>query len=143
MTAPAKNGDTVKVHYTGRLEDGTVFDSTDGREPITFEIGAGNLIPGFEEAVLGMNAGESKTIRLTPEQAFGLWFEENVIEVPKAHLEGELNIEVGQQMQVKRNDGATITVFVTDIKPESITLDANHPLAGKALDFDISLVEIL
>lgn len=143
MTQSAKHGDTVKVHYTGKLEDGAIFDSTEGRDPITFEIGAGALITGFEESVLGMNIGEAKTIHIDADNAFGPWLEENIIEVPKSNIEGETDVEVGQQMHVKRSDGATIAVTVTEITPETITLDANHPLAGKCLDFDLKLVDIL
>ncbi len=139
----AKIGDTVKVHYTGRLEDGTVFDSSLNREPLQFTIGAGELIPGFEESVIGMEVGEKKTVTIPPEKAYGSHLEELVIKIEKERIPEDINPEVGQQLEIKQPDGRTIPVVVTDISETHITLDANHPLAGESLTFDIELVEIV
>ena len=143
MTQKAKKGDTVKIEYTGKLDDGTVFDSSEGREPISFELGAGNVIPGFDTAVDGMELGEEKTVNIKPEDAYGEWQQENIIEVPKSSMDADFKPEVGQHVYLKRNDGATLAVTVTKIEEETLTLDANHPLAGQALNFDLKLVEIV
>jgi len=138
----AKVGDTVTVHYTGRLDDGTVFDSSANREPLQFTLGQGDLIPGFEQAVLGMAPGESKTETIPFDRAYGPYREEMVIEVDRQQLPTEIEPAVGQQLQVREESGAVIPVVITDITDESITLDANHPLAGEELTFDIQLVDI-
>lgn len=138
----AKVGDTVTVHYTGRLEDGTVFDSSANREPLQFTLGQGDLIPGFEQAVLGMAPGESKTETIPFDRAYGPYREEMVIEVDRQQLPTEIEPAVGQQLQVREESGAVIPVVITDVTDESITLDANHPLAGEELTFDIQLVDI-
>lgn len=140
--AQAKLGDTVTVHYTGRLDDGTVFDSSANRDPLQFTLGQGELIPGFEEAVLGMAPGESKTETIPFDRAYGPYREEMVIEVERQQLPTEIEPAVGQQLQVREESGAVIPVVITDVTDESITLDANHPLAGEELTFDIQLVEI-
>jgi len=139
----AKLGDTVRVHYTGRLEDGTVFDTSLDREPLRFTIGEGWLIPGFEEAVIGMNPGESKTTVIPADQAYGPHYEEMVIEVDRDQFPEDLEPEVGQQLQILQSDGRAIIVTVTEVSESSVTLDANHPLAGKDLTFDIQLMEIV
>lgn len=138
----AKSGDTVKIHYTGRLEDGTVFDSSANREPLEFTLNGGQVIPGFEQAVLGMSPGESKTEKIPMDQAYGPHRSEMVLEVNREQMPPELQPEVGQQLQVQQPDGQTIPVFVTEVTDSTVTLDANHPLAGEDLTFDIELVEI-
>jgi FKBP-type peptidyl-prolyl cis-trans isomerase 2 len=140
--AQAKPGDTVKIHYTGRLEDGTVFDSSANREPLEFTLDGGQVIPGFEQAVVGMTPGESKTEKIPMDQAYGPHRPEMVLEVSRQQMPPELQPEVGQQLQVQQPDGQTIPVFVTEVTESTVTLDANHPLAGEDLTFDIELVEI-
>jgi len=139
----AQLGDTVKVHYTGTLEDGTVFDSSIDREPLEFTIGEGKLIPGFEEAVVGMSQGESKTVEIPSDEAYGSYYEELVFVVERDQLPPDLQPEVGQQLQFQQEDGTIVTLTVIDVSELSVTLDANHPLAGKDLTFEIQLVEIL
>jgi len=138
----AKHGDTVKVHYTGKLEDGTVFDSSADRDPLEFTIGAGNIIPGFEKAVVGMNPGDSKTEVIPTEQAYGPYMEEMVVTIDRQQMPVEIAPEVGQQLQIKQPDGQVLPVIITDVSDGTVTLDANHPLAGENLTFDIRLVEI-
>ena len=140
--AKAKEGDHVSVHYTGKLPDETVFDSSRERAPLSFEVGSGKIIPGFERAVVGMEPGESKTITIPSEEAYGPRRQEQVLEVDKSMLPADLDPEVGQQLEVQQSDGATAVVTVTDIGDAKITLDANHPLAGKDLIFDIELVAV-
>lgn len=140
--AEAKSGDKVKIHYTGTLADGKVFDSSEGRNPLEFTLGKGEVIPGFEAAVIGMNAGESKSAQIPAEEAYGQHREELIMEVEKKQVPEDLNPEVGQSLQLKRGDGQEITVMITEVGEEYITLDANHPLAGKDLTFEIQLVEI-
>lgn len=140
--AQAKFGDTVKVHYTGRLEDGTVFDSSLSGDPLEFTIGEGMIIPGFEQAVVGMSPGDSKTEHISVDQAYGPHREEMVVVVDRAQMPQELEPEVGQQLQIQQPTGQAIPVIVTDVSTSEITLDANHPLAGEDLTFDIQLVEI-
>ena len=142
MSQEAKNGDTVTVHYTGKLEDGTVFDTSEGRDPITFKLGEGSIIAGFESAVVGMQEGEEKNIHIEPEEAYGPWLKDNVIEVSRKNLEGDVDPEIGQQVYLQRSDGETFSVIISDISEDIITLDANHPLAGKCLNFELRLVQI-
>jgi len=141
--AAAKNGDMVKVHYTGKLDDGTVFDSSTGREPLQFTVGEHEVIPGFEEAVVGMNQSESKTVKVPADAAYGPRFDEMVLKVDRSRLPQDFEPQVGQQLQMKRSDGHTIIVTVSEVSESDVTLDANHPLAGKDLVFDIELVEIV
>ena len=138
----AKSGDNVKVHYTGKLDDGTIFDSSVEREPLQFSLGSGNVIPGFEEAIVGMTPGESKTATIPAEEAYGLQREELVITVEKEQIPSDLSVEIGQQLQISQNNGQVIPVVVTDVSDSKVTLDANHPLAGQRLTFDIQLVEV-
>jgi peptidylprolyl isomerase len=140
--AQAKNGDTVTVHYTGKLEDGTVFDSSANRDPLQFTLGEGLLIPGFEQAVLGMSPGESKTAEVAADQAYGLHREEMVVEIDRQEFPPNFQPEVGQQLQMPQSDGRTIRLTVSAVSEQKVTLDANHPLAGRDLTFDIQLVEI-
>jgi len=141
--AQAQAGDLVKVHYTGRLADGTIFDTSMEREPLEFTLGEGELIPGFEQAVLGMTTGESKTATILADQAYGPHRAERVIDVERHHLPSDIQPELGQRLQMTRPDGTTINVVVTTITETQVTLDANHPLAGQDLIFDLILVEIL
>lgn len=138
----AKLGDTVLVHYTGKLPDGTVFDSSMAREPLEFSIGSGQVIPGFEEAVIGMTPGESKTEQIPCAQAYGPHYPEMVMLVERQQIPEDLEIEQGQQLQLQHPTGQLITVTVTQINDSNVTLDANHPLAGQDLTFEIDLVEL-
>ena len=139
----AKTGDTVKINYTGTFEDGSVFDTSSGRDPLEFKIGEGQVIGGFEQAVIGMNIGESKTTKIAVEDAYGPHREEMVIVVDREKLPPDLNPELGQQLEIRRSDGNFFPVMVTEVTEMNITLDANHPLAGKNLIFEIELVEIV
>ena len=141
--AQAKNGDTVNVHYTGTLADGEVFDSSKNQDPLQFTLGNGNLIPGFEQAVVGMQPGESVTTTIPAEQAYGPHRKELVLEVGREAMPADLKPEIGQQLQISNKDGRTTPVYVTAVNEKSVELDANHPLAGKELTFEIELVEIL
>ena len=141
--AKAENGNTVKIHYTGTLDDGTVFDSSADREPLEFKLGDGRVIPGFEKSVLGMELNEKKDINIPIEEAYGERRDELVFNVNKTELPPDLDPQVGMQLQMQSQDGQTALVLVTGIEDESITLDANHPLAGKSLNFNIELVEIV
>lgn len=140
--APARDGDTVKVHYTGKLADGTVFDSSKERDPLEFTIGEGRIISGFEQAVVGMSPGDSKTADVSPEEAYGPHRKEMVLVVERKELPEDLEPEVGQQLQLRQDDGRAVIVTITQASEANVTLDANHPLAGKDLTFDIELVEI-
>ncbi len=141
--AQAKSGDTVKVHYTGKLENGTVFDTSINRDPLRFTIGEGQVIPGFEQAVVGMNPGESKTTKVPVDKAYGPHRKEMVMAVNRNQFPVHLKPEVGRRLQIRKADGRTIGVTVADVSESSVTLDANHPLAGKDLTFDIQLLEIV
>lgn len=138
----AKKGDTVKVHYTGKLDDGTVFDSSSDREPLKFELGSGQLIPGFDAAVDGMKAGESCKVNIKSEEAYGPRRDEMVMDVPRTQLPADMEPEVGMRLQAG-NGEEQFVVTVTGIGEETVTLDANHPLAGQDLNFEITLVEIV
>lgn len=134
-----KNGDTVKVHYTGTLADGTVFDSSLEREPLEFTLGEGQLIPGFEKTVLGMSAGELRTVTIPAEEAYGPYREEMVLEVPRTQLPADMQPQVGMQLQIGEEQGDGMLVQIATVTDAHITLDANHPLAGKDLIFSIEL----
>jgi peptidylprolyl isomerase len=138
----AKPGDTVRVHYTGKLEDGTVFDSSAGREPLQFTLGAGQVIPGIERAVTGMEPAEVKSAEVPPEQAYGPHRDEMVAVVGREQLPEDLDPSVGQQLAVRQTNGMELSVRVTDVTPTSVTLDANHELAGRRLTFDLELVDV-
>lgn len=137
-----KDGDTVKVHYTGKLENGDVFDSSREQEPFEFTVGNRAVIPGFEKGVLGMEVGDTKTIEIPPEEAYGEKQDELVVEVKKSEFPEDITPTVGQRLQIKQGDGNPIVVTITDLTEESITLDANHPLAGYTLFFDVEVVDI-
>jgi peptidylprolyl isomerase len=138
----AKQGDTVSVHYTGRLDDGTVFDSSEGNAPLEFAIGSGNVIPGFEQAVIGMSPGDSKTATITSDDAYGPYYEERVLVVDRQQIPSDMPIDIGAQLQIQQQGGMMIPVVITDITDAEVTLDANHPLAGEDLIFEIRLVAI-
>jgi FKBP-type peptidyl-prolyl cis-trans isomerase 2 len=138
----AKNGDTVKIHYTGRLQDGSVFDSSSGRDPLQFVIGSGQVIPGFENAVTGMTVGEKKTADIPCQEAYGERNPSMVMEVERKHVPPDIDPEVGQRLQLGSPSGELLAVTVIKLDEEKITLDANPPLAGEDLTFDIELVEI-
>jgi peptidylprolyl isomerase len=141
--AQVKNGDTVTVHYTGRLEDGTVFDSSANRDPLQFTLGEDLLIPGFEQAVLGMSAGESKTVEVSADQAYGPHREEMVVDIDRQEFPPQFQPKVGQQLQIPQSDGQVTRLIVTAVSEQKVTLDANHPLAGRDLTFDVQLLEIV
>lgn len=138
----AKKGDTVRVHYTGKLGDGTVFDTSADRDPIQFTVGASEVIPGFEKAVIGMSPGEKKTAELPADDAYGPRRDDRVAEIGREQLPDDLDPAEGQELQLRQPNGEAIRVRVTHVSEESITLDANHPLAGEDLTFEIELVEI-
>ncbi len=138
----ASTGDKVKIHYTGTLEDGNRFDSSEGREPLEFELGSGQVIPGFDQAVTGMAVGESKTVSIAPEDAYGPRNEQAVQDVPISALPSDLEPVEGMMLQAQNQDQQPIQLTVVSVSEDSITVDANHPLAGKTLNFEISLVEI-
>jgi peptidylprolyl isomerase len=138
----AKPGDRVKVHYTGRLDDGSVFDSSEGREPLEFEVGSGQVIAGFDEAVSGMTAGERRSVRIACEEAYGERREDLVLEVERRAFPPDIVPEVGQRLQMGQGSGQMAVVTVAEVAEENVKLDANHPLAGQDLTFDLELVAI-
>ncbi|MBW2471733.1 MAG: peptidylprolyl isomerase [Deltaproteobacteria bacterium] len=138
----AKNGDTVKIHYTGKLQDGTVFDSSSDREPLKFSIGSGQVIPGFEEAVTGMTVGEKKTALIPCDKAYGERNPSMVMIVDRKHVPADIDPDVGLRLQVGSPSGELIAVTVIEVSDKNITLDANPPLAGEDLTFELELVEI-
>jgi peptidylprolyl isomerase len=138
----AKAGDSVKIHYTGTLDDGTQFDSSDGREPLAFELGSGQVIPGFDKAVDGMAVGETKSVNIPAEDAYGPHHPQMIQEVPRSALPDDLEPAEGMGLQAQGPDGQVLNLVVTGVQEDSITVDGNHPLAGKALTFDIELVSI-
>lgn len=142
-SAQAKDGDTVKVHYTGTLGDGTVFDTSLGREPLEFTLGEGMLISGFEQAVLGMKVGESKTVTIPAAEAYGPHQDDLLLTVARSQLGADLEPEVGMQLQMPQPDGGIAIVPITEVTETTITVDTNHPMAGKDLTFEIKLVEIV
>lgn len=138
----AKSGDTVKIHYTGTLDDGSEFDSSAGRDPLEFALGGGQVIPGFDSAVDGMAVGDSKTVTIPPGEAYGERHDQLVQAVPRTALPEDMKPEVGMQLQSQSPEGQIMNLMVTEIAEESISVDGNHPLAGQALTFAIELVEI-
>lgn len=139
----AKHGDTVKVHYTGKLEDETIFDSSHGREPLEFKIGGNQVIQGFEKAVLGMKIDDSKIFTIPFDEAYGPYRKEMVLDIPRDQFPPNIQPEIGQQLSLRQDDGQVIMVTVSHISELGVSLDANHPLAGKNLIFDVQLVEII
>lgn len=138
----AKSGDTVKIHYSGTLTDGTQFDSSEGRDPLEFALGAGAVIAGFEKAVEGMAVGESKSVTIDPDDAYGPRHDQLIQQVPNTALPDDIEPAIGMQLQGQSPEGQVMNLTVTAIEDDAITVDANHPLAGEALTFDIELVEI-
>lgn len=138
----AKNGNQVKVHYHGRLQDGTTFDSSEGRSPLEFEVGAGQVIKGFDDGVVGMKEGDKKTIHIPVEEAYGEKSDDMIIEFPKEQFPPDMKPEVGMQLNLRGQDGRNFPVVISDVKDDVVVLDGNHPLAGKDLIFDIEMVEV-
>lgn len=141
--AIAKPGDTVLIHYTGTLDDGSQFDSSIGREPLEFTLGAGQVIPGFDLAVTGLSEGESRTVRIDPEDAYGEVNDHLIQQIERSRLPGHVKVEKGLQLQAGRAGGSPMVVTITDFDDATVTLDGNHELAGKALTFAVELVKIV
>jgi FKBP-type peptidyl-prolyl cis-trans isomerase 2 len=142
-TERAKIGDTVKVHYTGRLGNGTVFDSSIGRDPLQFTLGQGQMIQGFEQAIIGMAVGEHKTVSIPSAEAYGSYRDDLVVVMDRTNLPPDWKPEIGNQYYFTAPDGSLFQATVTEMTESTVTIDANHPLAGKDLIFDIELVEIV
>ena len=138
----AKPGDSVKIHYDGSLDDGTRFDTSIGRDPLEFTIGSGQVIPGFDNAVAGMSVGEKKSVRIPSKEAYGEHSSELIQQVPKSALPADMDVAIGMPLQATGPEGQVVNMMVTEVNDDSIQVDANHPLAGKALNFDIELVEL-
>lgn len=136
-------GDKVRVHYTGKLEDETVFDSSEGRDPIEFTLGSGEVIPGFEQAVVGMEPGDEKTATIPAVEAYGERREDLVVALERSSMPEEFEPEPGQELQMRDRSGNSFVVRVVEVGDEEVTVDANHPLAGETLNFEIELVEIV
>jgi len=140
--SPAQQGNKVSVHYTGKLDDGTIFDSSQGSDPLEFTIGQGQMIPGFEQSVVGMELGESKTVRIPVDEAYGTHRPEGVMEVDRSEIAPEMQLEVGMRLQATNAAGRPVDMMVVALNDDKVTMDANHPLAGKDLTFDIQVVNI-
>lgn len=136
------SGNTIRVHYTGKLTDGTQFDSSEGREPLEFTVGTGMVIPGFDTGVIGMEIGETRTIEIPAKDAYGEMSEEMIVATPRGEFGADFTAEIGEQLLIQLGDGNQIPVTITQIDENTVTLDANHKLAGKDLIFIVSLVEI-
>ena len=139
----AKEGDTVRVHYTGTLNSGQIFDSSKDRQPLEFKIGSGMVIPGFDAAVTGLEPGETTTATIPNAEAYGPYNEEMVAEIEKDKIPADFELAVGQRLQMQVPNGDAMAVTITDIKDGIVTLDGNHPLAGQDLTFELELVEIV
>ena len=142
MAQEVKAGDTVKVHYHGRLTDGTTFDSSEGRSPLEFEVGSGMVIKGFDDGVVGMTVGQKKTIEIPVDDAYGPRDPEAIIEFPIDRFPPGMQPEVGMQLAMNNGQGQQIPVVIVEVRPEAVVLDANHQLAGQDLIFDLELVDI-
>lgn len=140
--ATAKTGDTVRVHYVGQLVDGTVFDQSEEDEPLEFTIGEGDLIPGFEQMIIGMETGQSRTETIPADQAYGARDEELILRVERDSIPEDIVPEVGQELEIQQDDGTAFSVIIIDVDDEVVTLDGNHPLAGQDLVFKIELLDI-
>lgn len=138
-----KNGDNVRVHYHGKLNDGSTFDSSEGRAPLEFQVGTGQVIKGFDDALIEMKVGDKKTVVIPAEHAYGESSEQNIIEYPLSDFPEDMKPEVGLELHMSDNEGNNFPVVIKEIKETAVVLDANHPLAGKELTFDIELVEIV
>lgn len=137
-----KNGDTVRVHYHGTLTDGSTFDSSEGREPLEFTVGEGQVIKGFDDALLDMEPGQKKTVNIPVDQAYGQRNDDMMMEYPKTEFPAEMKPEVGMQLHMSDNNGNVFPVVIAEVLDDSVLLDANHPLAGEDLTFEIELVSI-
>lgn len=137
-----KTGDTVSIHYTGTLNDGSTFDSSDGRDPLEFTVGSGQIIPGLDKALPGMTVGDKKTVEIPADEAYGQRQEEALQTVPREQIPAEIPLDIGTQLQVQTPTGEVMPVMVAEVTEAEVTLDANHPLAGKDLNFAIELVDI-
>lgn len=140
--APAQDGNLVTVHYTGKLDDGTIFDSSQGGEPLRFTIGQGQMIPGFEQGVLGMEPGQSKTVHIPADQAYGAYRPDGVMDVDRSEIAPDMQLEVGMRLQATNASGRPVDMTVVALNDDKVTMDANHPLAGKDLTFEIQVIEI-
>jgi peptidylprolyl isomerase len=140
--APAKTNDTVVLHYTGSFTDGSVFDSSVDREPFEFIIGQGMVIPGLENGVVGMNEGESKTLNISAEEAYGLRREDLLTVIERSQMPANIDLKIGMVLQARGPDGGATSVIVRDMDGENVTLDFNHPLAGKELIFEVNLIKV-
>ena len=139
----AQAGNKVRVHYTGKLDDGTIFDSSSGSDPLTFTLGSGEVISGFDKGVTGLSLNESRTVKIAAVDAYGPHQAELVVEIPKTEIPPHVKLKTGQRVQMKAPNGGAITVVVTAESDTSLTFDGNHPLAGKELTFELQLVEIV
>jgi peptidylprolyl isomerase len=140
--AEVKEGDTVSIHYTGKLDDGTQFDSSEGREPLSFQVGAGQIIPGLDKALPGMTEGDTKEVTVPAEEAYGPVNPDAKQAVPRAEIPEHIPLDLGTQLQVQTPDGQTMNVTVAEVTDDQVVLDANHPLAGRNLNFDIEVVKV-
>lgn len=138
----ARSGDTVRIHYTGKLPDGTPFDSSDGRDPLEFELGSGKIIPGLDREIVGMEVGEKKTVEVSADDAYGPHHDEAVQEVQRSEIPENIELAHGMELQATDQGGQVVRLRVVELTEETVTLDANHPLAGQDLVFEIELVEI-
>jgi peptidylprolyl isomerase len=143
LMAQAKMGDTVKVHYTGKLKDGVPFDSSMGAEPLEIKLGSGRFIQGFEEAIVGMSPGDTKTVKIPPEKAYGRYREDRVISLDKKDLPEDIVPQEGMVLEICASNGTVVPVQITEVTESKVTLDANHPLVEQTLTFEIQLVEIV
>lgn len=143
MTTAVKNGDRIRVHYTGKYEDGEVFDSSVDRDPLEVEVGAAQVIKGFEDALVGMETGEKKTVTIPPDEGYGQYDPALLIDIPNSNVPEDVTPKLGMKLKLSDDKGQSVMVVVSEIGDESIKLDANHPLAGKVLVFDLELVNII
>jgi peptidylprolyl isomerase len=141
--AQAKPGDTVKIHFTGKMQDDTVVETSQDRGPLEFKIGEGDVISGLEQGIIGMQVGDKKTLTISPEEAFGLPRDELMVDLNKGDIPEGIKLAVGVHLNIQASDGQTFKVKVVDVKEDTVTLDANHPLAGVTLIFDVELIEIV
>lgn len=139
----AKPGDTVRVHYTGKLKDGQVFDSSRQRDPLELTLGAGQVISGFEQAIEGMTPGQSKSVDVPAAEAYGERQKEKIVNFDRKSLDADANLQVGQRVQLQTHDGQALVAIIADVSDSTVTVDANHPLAGRDLVFDLELMEIV
>ncbi len=137
-----KNGDTVRVHYHGKLDDGSTFDSSEGRDPLEFTVGSGQVIKGFDDALVDMQVGDKKTVQIPVDNAYGHRNDDMMMEYPKAEFPADMNPQVGMELHMSDNTGNVFPVVIAEVKEDVVLLDANHPLAGKDLTFYIELVSI-